>query len=132
MLLVGVGVSRCCLLLMFILCSIVDDFVVAADDAVATVTGQKQQVDGDEVAWFLLTSSNLSRSAWGFLDKKVKYLRGVMLRKRGSTGFKLLSRPTSQACFEGTGYGTVHTVLFMQITLWVPRWCVQWHFTAVP
>ncbi|CAN0050566.1 unnamed protein product, partial [Laminaria digitata] len=33
--------------------------------------GQEQRVDGDEVAWFLLTSSNLSRSAWGFLDKKV-------------------------------------------------------------
>lgn len=26
-------------------------------------------MDGNEVAWFLLTSSNLSRSAWGFLDK---------------------------------------------------------------
>lgn len=33
------------------------------------MAGQEVQVDGNEVAWFLLTSSNLSRSAWGFLDK---------------------------------------------------------------
>ncbi|CAM9812363.1 unnamed protein product [Sphacelaria rigidula] len=32
-------------------------------------TGGEARLDGDEVAWFLLTSSNLSRSAWGFLDK---------------------------------------------------------------
>lgn len=55
------------------LCNVVDVFVVAVDVAVVTVAGQHQRVDGDEVAWFLLTSSNLSRSAWGFLDKKVKH-----------------------------------------------------------
>lgn len=32
-------------------------------------TGHRDRVDGEEVAWLLLTSSNLSRSAWGFLDK---------------------------------------------------------------
>lgn len=38
--------------------------------AVASVaSGTGTRVDGDEVAWFLLTSSNLSRSAWGYLNK---------------------------------------------------------------
>ncbi|CAM9901049.1 unnamed protein product, partial [Hapterophycus canaliculatus] len=27
------------------------------------------RIDEDQAAWFLLTSSNLSQSAWGFLDK---------------------------------------------------------------
>ncbi|CAM9694407.1 unnamed protein product [Ectocarpus sp. 13 AM-2016] len=36
---------------------------------VAGENGMETRVDGDEVAWFLLTSSNLSRSAWGYLNK---------------------------------------------------------------
>ncbi|CAM9909655.1 unnamed protein product [Ascophyllum nodosum] len=36
--------------------------------------GTARGVDRDEVAWFLLTSSNLSRSAWGFLDKNKRKL----------------------------------------------------------
>ncbi|CAB1111323.1 unnamed protein product [Ectocarpus sp. CCAP 1310/34] len=36
---------------------------------VAGENGAETRVDGDEVAWFLLTSSNLSRSAWGYLNK---------------------------------------------------------------
>lgn len=35
---------------------------------------EESEVDGDEVAWFLLTSSNLSRSAWGFLDKARRFM----------------------------------------------------------
>lgn len=54
------------------------------------LSGQRDRVDGDEVAWFLLTSSNLSRSAWGFLDKKACTMRegagGVLDGNRGDTG----------------------------------------------
>ena len=43
-------------------------------DGVLSLAGTARGVDRDEVAWFLLTSSNLSRSAWGFLDKVRSYV----------------------------------------------------------
>lgn len=63
------SVRRRCCCCFFVVDVAVD---VIADAAVAGAGLDQKKVDGDEVAWFLLTSSNLSRSAWGFLDKKVK------------------------------------------------------------
>lgn len=53
---------------------------VARGPAVAVAGKEETRVDGNQVAWCLLTSSNLSTSALGFLDKKVMVMV-VLLRR---------------------------------------------------
>ncbi|CAM9973276.1 unnamed protein product [Pylaiella littoralis] len=76
--------------------------------------GAETRVDRNEAAWFLLTSSNLSRSAWGYLDEKAStpqlslksFEMGVMFLP------SLLGRPPPVSDKSGDGGGDAEPLAF--------------------